>query len=81
MGKLESSYTGRVSQVVELLRGKWTIQILTAMRERPVRLSELRRAIPSASKKSLIASLRFLEAARVVSRRDLSGTVFTLNTN
>jgi DNA-binding HxlR family transcriptional regulator len=69
------AYTGRVSRVVELLQGKWTIQILCAMREHPVRLSELKRAIPSASKKALTASLRSLEAARVVLRRDLSSSV------
>lgn len=61
--ELYTSYTGRVSRVVELLQGKWTVQILCAMRTRPVRLSELRRAIPPASKKALTASLRSLEAA------------------
>jgi DNA-binding HxlR family transcriptional regulator len=72
---MDVSYTGRVSRVVELLQGKWTIQILCAMREHPVRLSELKRAIPSASKKALTASLRSLEAVRVVLRRDLSSSV------
>jgi DNA-binding HxlR family transcriptional regulator len=73
--KLDISDTGRVSRVVELLQGKWTIQILCAMREHPVRLSELKRANPSASKKALTARLRSLEAARVVLRRDLSSSV------
>jgi DNA-binding HxlR family transcriptional regulator len=45
------------------------------MREHPVRISELKRAIPSASKKALTASLRSLEASRVVLRRDLSNSV------
>jgi DNA-binding HxlR family transcriptional regulator len=72
---LDVSYTERVSRVVELLQGKWTIQILCAMREHPVRLSQLKRAIPSASKKALTASLRSLEVARVVLRRDLSSSV------
>jgi DNA-binding HxlR family transcriptional regulator len=72
---MDTSYTGQVSRVVELLQGKWTVQILCAMRTRPVRLSELKRAIPSASKKALTASLRSLEAARVVLRRDLSCSV------
>ncbi len=72
---MDTSYTGQVSRVVELLQGKWTVQILCAMRTRPVRLSELKRAIPSASKKALTASLRSLEAARVVLRRDLSSSV------
>jgi DNA-binding HxlR family transcriptional regulator len=72
---MDDSYTGRVSRVVELLQGKWTVQILCAMRTHPVRLSGLKRAIPSASKKALTASLRSLEAARVVVRRDLSSSV------
>jgi len=72
---MDTSHAGQVLRVVDLLRGKWTIQILCAMRTRPVRLSELRRQIPSASKKALTASLRSLEAARVVLRRDLSSSV------
>jgi DNA-binding HxlR family transcriptional regulator len=68
-------YVEQVSRVIGLLQGKWTVQILCAMRERPKRLSELRRAIPSASKKALTASLRSLEAARIVLRRDLSSSV------
>jgi DNA-binding HxlR family transcriptional regulator len=75
MRRLDTSYMGRVSRVIELLQGKWTVQILCAMRARPVRLSELKREIPSASKKALTASLRSLEAARVVLRRDLSSSV------
>ena len=75
LNSMDTSYTGRVSRVVELLQGKWTVQILCAMRTRPVRLSELKRAIPPASKKALTASLRSLEAARVVLRRDLSSSV------
>jgi DNA-binding HxlR family transcriptional regulator len=72
---MDTSYTERVSRVVELLQGKWTVQILCSMRVHPVRLSKLKREIPSASKKALTASLRSLEAARVVLRRDLSSSV------
>lgn len=75
MRGLDTSYTLRLPRVVELLQRKWTLQILCAMRARPVRLSELKRQIPSASKKALTASLRSLEAARVVLRRDLSNSV------
>jgi DNA-binding HxlR family transcriptional regulator len=38
---LSTSYTEQVSKVVKLLQGKWTLQILCAMRAGPVRLSEL----------------------------------------
>ena len=71
---LESTYIRRVSEIIEPLQGKWTVQILCAMRIHPVRLSVLKREIPSASKKALTASLRSLEAARVVVRHDLSSS-------
>ena len=45
------------------------------MRIHPVRLSGLKLAIPSASKKALTAILRSLQAAQVVFRRDLSNSV------
>ena len=45
------------------------------MRAQSVRLSELRREIPFASKKALTASLRYLEAAGVVVRIDMSSNV------
>jgi DNA-binding HxlR family transcriptional regulator len=72
---LDIAYTKSVSSVAELLQGKWTVEILCAMCERPVRLSELRREIPLASKKALTARLRFLEVSQIVLRRDLSGSV------
>ena len=63
------------TRVLRLLQGKWTLQILYAMRDRPVRLSELKRAMPSASKKALTSSLRSLEAGDIIVRRDLSDTL------
>lgn len=77
---MEGQVVNQVSEehllrAVESLRGKWTIRILFAMRERPVRLGELRRMIPSASKKGLTSSLRLLEAAKVIVRNDLSQSV------
>jgi DNA-binding HxlR family transcriptional regulator len=71
----KTHYTEQVARVVRLLQGKWTLQILCAMRVGPVRLSELRREIPSASNKALTKSLRSLEAAHIVLRKDLSKTV------
>jgi DNA-binding HxlR family transcriptional regulator len=69
------TYIHKVSRVTEMLQGKWTLQILCAMRTEPVRLSQLMRFIPSASKKALRASLRALEAAEIVVRHDMSGIV------
>ena len=68
-------YVERVSSAAELLEGKWTVEVLCALRANPVRLSELRRKIPLASKKALTARLRYLEAVHVVQRRDLSSSV------
>lgn len=68
-------YCKLASRAVDLLRHKWTVQILYAMRIEPVRLSQLKRIIPLASKKAIIASLRSLEADRIVVRRDLSNSV------
>lgn len=75
MRVMDNSYTGQLSRVIELLQGKWKVQILDAMRTGPVRLSELKRKIPSASKKALTANLRSLEADHIVLRRDLSSSV------
>jgi DNA-binding HxlR family transcriptional regulator len=75
MSKVDSSYVRRVSRVLGFLEGKWTIQILCAMRDRPIRLSGLRRAIPTASKKALTASLRRLQSEGLVLRRDMSGAI------
>jgi DNA-binding HxlR family transcriptional regulator len=63
----------------ELLRmifqGKWRLRILTRLCEGPVRLSELRRIIPEASKKMLIDSIHSLEQLQWIDRRDLSSAV------
>lgn len=61
-----------INCVVGALSRKWTVSILQEMRRGPVRLSYLRRALPSASKKGLVTSLRDLEALHLVIRRDLS---------
>jgi DNA-binding HxlR family transcriptional regulator len=71
----ELTYAEKIEKVIELLEGKWTIQILCSMRDGPVRLSQLRRMIPTASKKGLTASLRSLEITGLVVRRDLSHSV------
>jgi len=65
----------QVARTMEVLRGKWTVQILCALLAGPVRLSQLRRLIPTASKKALTANLRSLERVELISRRDLSNSV------
>jgi DNA-binding HxlR family transcriptional regulator len=70
-----AAYIRKASLVMEIMRGKWTLQILCAMRTEPVRLGRLRRLIPKASKKGLVGSLRDLESNKIIVRRDLSNTV------
>ena len=55
MQNTEISKAARVSEVVEPLHGKWTVSILCVMGVQPVRVSELNRKIPRASKKALAA--------------------------
>ena len=62
----------KAARTMQVLKGKWAIQILYALLAGPVRLSQLRRLIPQASKKALTANLRYLEELRLISRRDLS---------
>jgi DNA-binding HxlR family transcriptional regulator len=69
------SYIRSVTQITKMLQGKWTLQILCAMRSSPVRLSQLTRLIPAASKKALRSNLRALEDAEIVVRRDMSSKV------
>jgi DNA-binding HxlR family transcriptional regulator len=65
----------QVGRTMKVLRGKWTVQILCALLYGPVRLSQLRRLIPAASKKTLTANLRPLEKLHLIVRQDLSNSV------
>jgi DNA-binding HxlR family transcriptional regulator len=65
----------QAAHTMEVLREKWTVQILCALLDGPVRLSQLRRLIPTASKKALTANLGSLEQLLLILRRDLSNSV------
>jgi DNA-binding HxlR family transcriptional regulator len=58
-----------------LFQGKWRVEILCAMRSGPVRVGQLSRLIPRASKKVLAHNLRRLEADGIIVRRDMSEMV------
>jgi DNA-binding HxlR family transcriptional regulator len=60
---------------LSLIRGKWKIPILAQMIDRPVRLGQLRRLIPHASKKVLVQHLHELERDGIIERTDLSGKI------
>jgi DNA-binding HxlR family transcriptional regulator len=54
------------------LQGKWRVHILWNLRNGPVRIGQLGRLIPGASKKVLAQHLRRLEADGIVVRNDMS---------
>ena len=64
-----------------LFQSKWKVQVLCAMRIGPVRLGQLGRLIPGASKKVLTQNLRQLEADGIVVRRDMSDLVLHVEYN
>lgn len=55
-----------------LIQGKWKIVILSRLQHGSLRLSQLRRMIPGASKKMLTQHLREMEEDGLVVRSDLS---------
>ena len=71
-----SRYVRRATLTAEVLfQGKWKLHILCAMRSGPVRLGQLARIVPGASKKMLTQNLRQLEADGIVVRKDMSDLV------
>ena len=58
-----------------LLQGKWKTRILRLLQYGPLRLGELRRNLPQASKKVLTQHLRQMEKDGLIIRTDLSGNV------
>ncbi len=78
----ELLYARRAEVAVDVLfRGKWQIALLCAMRGGSVRIGQLSRSIPGASKKVLAQSLRRLEADGIIIRRDLSDQVLHVEYN
>jgi DNA-binding HxlR family transcriptional regulator len=61
-----------IRYIAELSRWKWHAPLLKLLFEKPMRLSELRRAIPNISTKVLVQNLRQLEAEGLVMRTDHS---------
>lgn len=55
-------------ELLEQVLDRWSLQVLETLCERPCRFSELRRAIPAVTGKSLTATLRRLERNGVVER-------------
>ena len=62
-----------VQLAISVVQGKWKMGILSHLQYGPIRLSQLRRLFPDASKKMLAQHLRELEADGIIVRSDLSG--------
>ena len=60
---------------MEALRGRWTIPVLCVLVTGSVRLGELRKLMPKASKKGLTSALKSLERTQLVIRHDLTDMV------
>jgi len=74
-GRDRARIASSAQSALGLIRSKWKIQILAQMIDRPVRLGQLRRLIPRASKKVLIQQLHELENDGIIVRTDLSGKI------
>ncbi|WP_432548372.1 winged helix-turn-helix transcriptional regulator [Kineococcus sp. SYSU DK004] len=59
-------------ELLDQVLDKWSLQVLEELCERPSRFSELRRAVPAVTGKSLTATLRRLERNGVVERAVVS---------
>jgi DNA-binding HxlR family transcriptional regulator len=62
-----------VHLAIALIQGKWKIGILSGLQRGSMRLSQLRRKFPEASKKVLTQHLREMERDGLIIRTDLSG--------
>ena len=57
-----------VAEVIDHVRGKWSISILTAAAQGPVRFADLHRAMPGISRRMLTLKLRRLERDGLLTR-------------
>ena len=60
--------TERHRELLDQVLDKWSLQVLDALCERPLRFNELRKAIPVVTQKSLTTTLRRLERNGMVER-------------
>jgi len=72
LGRDRGRIVSSAQSALGVICGKWKIAILAQMIDRPVRLGQLRRLIPRASKKVLVQQLHELENDGIIVRTDLS---------
>ena len=75
--RVNSTSVGECSALaaMSLIYGKWKTRILSRLENGPIRLGELHRMFPQATKKMLAQHLRELERDGIVIRKDLSDRV------
>ncbi|GAB3430520.1 winged helix-turn-helix transcriptional regulator [Actinophytocola sediminis] len=64
----QTQLTERHRELLDQVLDKWSLQILDALCEQPLRFNELRRTIPLVTQKSLTAATRRLERNGMVDR-------------
>ncbi|MEU4446786.1 helix-turn-helix domain-containing protein [Actinosynnema sp. NPDC050801] len=68
MPETTPALTERHRELLDEILDKWSLQVLDALCEKPLRFNGLRRAIPVVTQKSLTAALRRLERNGMVER-------------
>ena len=67
-----SAKEGAAQLAINLIHGKWKMEILCELQHGSIRLSKLRKALPEASTKMLAQQLREMEKDDLILRTDLS---------
>ncbi|MEM6551381.1 MAG: helix-turn-helix domain-containing protein [Planctomycetota bacterium] len=62
----------RISDVLDIFRGRWKGEIVALLRDETLRFTELRRRIPGASARTLTENLRGLERDGVLIREQFA---------
>lgn len=66
---MKKIYCIAIEATLDVIGGKWKPLILARLLERPMRTSELKRAIPKISQRVLVNQLRELEEDQIVTRK------------
>jgi len=74
-GRDRAKIAADAESALGVIRGKWKVEILVNLLSGPIRLGQLRRLIPRASKKVLVQQLHELEKDGIIVRTDLSGKI------
>ena len=72
MENITTKVTARcpIRTTLELVGGKWKLMIIFQLAKNPLRLSELKKAIPDISEKMLIQELKKLVDSQLVTRKN-----------